>query len=167
MENCRFAHIYRGGDPDPTQTVEYENLQKLYQLKFNQTIKNSDFYEKEALDKAGRRMYTGAFCCPAERTIYYARGMGGLVSAQNIYWYTSKNAAKIAVTAIVVSALVTEAPGARAVNLSKSHGGGLPEVPQDQIGGVSAKALSFSSSNAPRHSNNQWRREQSERGRCD
>jgi len=167
MENCRFAHIYRGGDPDPTQTVEYDSLLKLYKLKFNRTIKNSDFYEKEALDKAGRRMYTGALRCPAERTIYYARGMGGLVSAQNIYWYTSKKAAKIAVTAAVISALATdkflgsssarancsfvlhtEAPKAKAANLSKCHGGELPKVPQNKVGGILERDMLLASKNS-------------------
>ena len=117
-----------------------------------------------ALDKAGRRIYTGALRCPAERTIYYARGMGGLVSAQNIYWYTSKKAAKIAVTAVVITALATdkflcsssarancsfvlhtEAPVAKSEDLSKCE---PPKLPQNKEGGMLERDVLLASRNS-------------------
>jgi hypothetical protein len=107
-EKCHFAHIYRGRDPDPAQVIENDSLLKLYKLKFHRTLKNSDFYEKVAIDKIGRQLYTGALRCPIDRTIYYARGMGGIASTQNVYWYTSRKAAKTAVAAVVISALGRE-----------------------------------------------------------
>lgn len=105
MDNCQFAHIYRGSDPDPSQVIENDSLLKLYKQKFQKTLKNSDFYEKVAINKIGRHLYTGALRCPVDRTLYYARGMGGIASTQNVFWYTSRKAAKTAVAAVVIAAL--------------------------------------------------------------
>jgi len=111
MNKCHFAHIYRGKDPDPSQAIENDSLLKLYKHKFQKTLKNSDFYEKVCFDKMGRQLYTGALRCPVDRTLYYARGMGGIASTQNVFWYSSRKAARTAVAAVVLSALGVEDVG--------------------------------------------------------
>jgi len=103
---CRYAHIYRPPLPLPDNAPSESLLHFIYTNERGCPLRPTDFHVVSKSGSDGRMWHTVALVCPKDGIIYHsAGGLGGRISAQGVYFYSTVREAMAAVAGIIISAL--------------------------------------------------------------